>query len=104
MSHGPGPAIGYAIVEPERKGRFDPDEAARLGVPEGPLWGQLHRGLAVTLPDGRTVSHPSCRVRGTRAGGCWPGSSTSCRRDMYMPSKFTGCNITGEKPARVRWT
>jgi ribonuclease Z len=56
VSHGPAPAIGYALVEPERKGRFDPEEAARLGVPEGPLWGQLHRGLGVTLPDGRTVT------------------------------------------------
>lgn len=56
VSHGPSQAIGYAIVEPERKGRFDPNEAARLGVPEGPLWGQLHRGMTVTLPDGRTVT------------------------------------------------
>ena len=56
VDHGPAPAVGYAIVEPERKGRFDPAEAARLGVPEGPLWGQLHRGEAVTLPDGRTVT------------------------------------------------
>lgn len=56
VSHGPARAVGYAIVEAERKGRFDPEQAARLGVPEGPLWGQLHRGRAVTLPDGSTVS------------------------------------------------
>lgn len=65
--HGPARALGYALVEEERKGRFDPDEAARLGVPEGPLWGQLHRGLAVTLPDGRTVA-PDTIVGARRPG------------------------------------
>lgn len=67
VSHGPSPSIGYALVEPERKGRFDPEVATRLGVPEGPLWGQLHRGLAVTLPDGRTVS-PDTIVGDRRPG------------------------------------
>lgn len=67
VSHGPSPSTGYAIVEPERKGRFDPEEAGRLGVPEGPLWGQLHRGMTVTLPDGRTVT-PDTIVGGQRPG------------------------------------
>jgi ribonuclease Z len=47
--------VGYALVEQDRLGRFDPDLAKSLGIPEGPLWGQLHRGQAVTLPDGRTL-------------------------------------------------
>jgi ribonuclease Z len=53
-SHG-GRSLGYAVVEEERLGRFDPDVAARLGVPEGPLWGKLHRGEPVEV-EGRTVS------------------------------------------------
>jgi ribonuclease Z len=53
--HGPGPAFGYALVESDRKGRFDPDRAREIGIPEGPLWGRIHRGEAVTLPDGRVV-------------------------------------------------
>lgn len=47
--------VGYALVEQIRRGRFNPDRARELGVPEGPMWGQLHKGKVVELPDGRTV-------------------------------------------------
>ncbi len=55
VEHGGSPSLGYAIIEEERKGRFNPDLARELGVPEGPMWGQIHRGLSVTLDDGRTI-------------------------------------------------
>jgi ribonuclease Z len=60
-------SLGYALVEEERLGRFNPDRARELGIPEGPLWGQLHRGRAVTLGDG-TVVEPSSLVGPTRRG------------------------------------
>ena len=47
--------VGYALVEHIRLGRFNPDKALELGIPEGPFWGQLHQGKMVTLPDGRVV-------------------------------------------------
>jgi ribonuclease Z len=55
VDHGGPPSFGYALIEDERKGRFNPDHARELGIPEGPLWGRIHRGLPVTLDDGRTI-------------------------------------------------
>ncbi len=49
------PCFAYALVEDERPGRFYPDRAKELGVPEGPLWSRLQKGLSVSLPDGRVV-------------------------------------------------
>ncbi len=59
--------VGYALVEHERLGRFNPDRARELGIPEGPLWGQLHKGKAVTLEDGRIIG-PADLVGARRSG------------------------------------
>ena len=53
--HGGAPSLGYALVEEARKGEFNPDLARELNIPEGPLWGKLHKGESVALDDGRVV-------------------------------------------------
>ena len=40
-------ANGYALIEEERPGRFDPEAAKRLGVAEGPAFANLQRGEEV---------------------------------------------------------
>ena len=49
-------AVGYALVEDARPGRFDPSRAGELGVQSGPQFGLLQRGQSVQA-NGRTV-HP----------------------------------------------
>jgi len=48
-------AVGYALVEAERKGRFDREKAEEeLGIPPGPKYSRLHAGEPVEH-EGRTV-------------------------------------------------
>jgi ribonuclease Z len=56
VQHRGATAFGYALVEHERRGRFNPDLARELGIPEGPLWGRIHKGEDVALPDGRVIA------------------------------------------------
>jgi ribonuclease Z len=59
--------VGYALVEHPRLGRFNPLRARELGIPEGPLWGELHKGKVVTLPNGGTFG-PADLVGAPRRG------------------------------------
>jgi ribonuclease Z len=67
VEHRGASAVGYALVEDHRLGRFNPELAREMGIPEGPLWGQIHKGQPITLPDGRVV-HPSDLVGPARRG------------------------------------
>jgi len=55
VSHGV-PALGYALVEEARPGRFDVPTANALGVPPGPERGRLQSGEAIALDDGSVVT------------------------------------------------
>lgn len=60
-------SVGYALIEAERKGRFDRERAEDLGVPVGPKFQQLHEGSPVELEDG-TVVQPETVVGDPRPG------------------------------------
>ncbi|MEO5904713.1 MAG: ribonuclease Z [Gemmatimonadaceae bacterium] len=67
VDHNDRMAVGYSLVEDIRLGRFNPDRARELGIPEGPAWGKLHKGEPATLDDGRVID-PADLVGPSRPG------------------------------------
>lgn len=67
VEHRGASCVGYALIEEERRGVFDPVKARALGIPEGPLWGRIHKGETITLDDGRAIE-PSTLVGPRRSG------------------------------------
>ena len=85
VEHRNGMAIGFALKEKLRLGRFDPEHARALGIPEGPLWGRIHKGEAITLEDGRVIQ-PSELVGPTRPGRSLvlTGDTRPCKATIEM--------------------
>ncbi|MGA2573595.1 MAG: ribonuclease Z [Candidatus Methanomethylicaceae archaeon] len=50
------PSMAYKMIVGESGGRFNPDKARALGVPEGPMRSELKSGRSITLRNGRVVS------------------------------------------------
>ncbi|HET9676298.1 MAG TPA: ribonuclease Z [Solirubrobacterales bacterium] len=65
-AHGNARSLGYALVEEDRPGRFDPAAAAAAGVPEGPAYAALQRGETV---EGEAGSVTPDRVMGPSRPG-----------------------------------
>ncbi len=53
-------AFSYGFFETSRPGRFHPERAKKLGVPEGELWGKLQRGEAIELDEKLIQSDQVC--------------------------------------------
>jgi ribonuclease Z len=55
VDHGPH-TLAFSLEETPRPGRFFPEKAKALGVPEGPLFGQLQQGKTVTVHGGQEIT------------------------------------------------
>ncbi len=73
--------VGYTLEELDRPGEFNPEAAAKLNVPRGPLWGQLQHGQSVTNADGVEIT--SAQVMGSPRSGRKFSFVTDT---MYLPS------------------
>jgi len=49
------PSLAYALAEKPRPGKFHPEKAKALDIPEGPFWSKLQHGHKVKLSDGRII-------------------------------------------------
>ena len=48
--------LGWRFQEKDKPGVFNLDKAHELGIPRGPLYGQLQHGEKIMLPDGHTIT------------------------------------------------
>jgi ribonuclease Z len=81
-------ANGYALVEDDRPGRFDPEAAKRLGVSEGPDFARLQRGENVDGVSGPVG--PEAVMGESRSG-----------RTVVITGDTAPCNATAEAAFRA---
>jgi len=49
------PCLGFRVIEHDRPGKLLAHRLKELGVEEGPLYGQIKRGLSITLASGEII-------------------------------------------------
>lgn len=83
------PAYSYVFAEKERPGKFYPEKAKSLGVPEGKLWHELQAGNEVKVGD-KTIK-PS-DVMGEKRKGRKIGISGDTRPTKKLEEFFKDCD------------
>jgi ribonuclease Z len=79
-----GQTISYIIDEKPQAGRFRIEEAQRLNIPPGPLYGKLKKGEKVRLDDGREIDGATL-VDPPRVGRKVVLMSDSCDSSAAVP-------------------
>ena len=84
------PSYSFCVTEFERPGKFNIQEAKRLGIPEGKLYHDLQHGNDIII-DGKTVK---CnQVVGPRRSGRKIGISGDTRPTEKLQHFFYGCDL-----------
>jgi len=83
------PAFSYVLQEKEKPGRFYPEKAKELGIPEGKLWHVLQSGKEVKV-DNKTFK-PS-DIMGEKRRGKKIGISGDTRPTKKLEEFFKGCD------------
>ncbi|MGB9002802.1 MAG: ribonuclease Z [Nitrosotalea sp.] len=83
------PAYSYLFAEKDRPGKFYPEKAKQLGVPEGELWHELQGGKEVRV--GEKTIKPS-DVMGEKRAGRKIGISGDTRPTKKLEEFFKGCD------------
>ncbi|HWX08626.1 MAG TPA: MBL fold metallo-hydrolase, partial [Gaiellaceae bacterium] len=102
-------ALGYALVEHDRPGRFDVEAADALGVPPGRERGVLQAGEPLTLSDGRTIT-PDAVLGPPRPGrkvvltGDTAPSPSVVQAAQYADLLVHEATFTAEEKERARET
>ena len=76
------PASSYIFTTPNVVGQFRPDKATALGIPPGPIYGQLKAGKEVTYVDSKTNETKTARPEDVLDEGS-PGISVAV---LYVPT------------------
>jgi len=83
------PTFSYLFQEKEKPGRFHPEKAKQLGIPEGDLWSKLQNGQEIKVGD-KTIK-PS-DVLGEKRSGKKIGISGDTRPTKQLEEFFQNCD------------
>jgi ribonuclease Z len=83
------PAYSYLFTEKDRPGKFYPQKAKELGIPEGKLWHELQNDIEVMV--GEKTIKPS-DVMGEKRKGKKIGISGDTRPTQKLEEFFKDCN------------
>jgi ribonuclease Z len=83
------PAYSYVLQEKEKPGKFYPEKAKSLGIPEGKLWHELQSGKEVKI--GEKMIKPS-DVMGEKRPGKKIGISGDTRPTKKLEEFFKDCD------------
>jgi ribonuclease Z len=85
-------SYAYLFQEKDKPGRFKPEAALRLGVPEGPLWSKLQSGQSVISQKTKKKVKPE-QVLGPSRPGKKIGISGDTRPNERLARFFRGCDV-----------